>query len=622
MNIRIFLFSSIFVTAVFTAAASKHPFIGMWQPDMEATLENARKNPKFKQEDFEKMEQILPPEKIEALVVEATGKDYATRESAREQLSQLRSDNEFFHLLMLHRKNRGEQFVTRTIGDVFSKIGEPAVPFLFRKSVEYEETNDIKISPAGGILTQYLRYDAVPFLVTKLENGTLAEKKLSAWALSSICRWRDPKVAEPHKLAEALYQTVTSTTDPYVLEFSRKALGSFDTPESVSFLVKLLSEPQHVKQACEGLSRLKSDAFEAVGPLRQLIETGEYPMEAIDALVNAGGKDQVPFLVEKVNDWAQDDEKARTRLARAIRNHPHPAAIPLMEEILSNPDYPSGGKIFAAIFFSNLDHEASISNLGKSLELPYPEESGEGDGQLASPSNPIHSGPVADIRELAVRYLADKGATAYFDRMLFLLKTDPSINVRTAVVEAIADRQVPGESVTKELAQLLFVRGSDYTKWGYRERTLPDATVTALSQIGTRESLEALYQGMLGSPSAKYCVGYWVSAPEKSVFERFLELYRKSPVKPEYASSILLAQLKRHGNDYVLSGTRAVEKMTSFMKSVDPDRVEKEMALNREGSFTLQRHINFFTIPFALFHTAENVVVYQETDMGWFPMQR
>jgi len=139
----------------------------------------------------------LSPEKIEALVVEATGIDYAIRQSAREQLSQLQSESEFLHLLLLHGKNRGEAFVSRIIGDVFAEIGEPAVPFLFRKSVEYEETNDIKISSAGQILTHNIRYDAVPFFVKKLKRGTLSEQKFSAWALSSICRWRNPQVTEP-----------------------------------------------------------------------------------------------------------------------------------------------------------------------------------------------------------------------------------------------------------------------------------------------------------------------------------------------------------------------------------------------------------------------------------------
>lgn len=40
--------------------AGVNPFVGMWQPDMEATLENAKNNPKFKEGDFSKMEKLLP----------------------------------------------------------------------------------------------------------------------------------------------------------------------------------------------------------------------------------------------------------------------------------------------------------------------------------------------------------------------------------------------------------------------------------------------------------------------------------------------------------------------------------------------------------------------------------
>jgi len=60
MNLRHIILPAIIFSTVITASAAGNPFVGMWQPDMEATLENARKNPKFKKEDFEKMEQILP----------------------------------------------------------------------------------------------------------------------------------------------------------------------------------------------------------------------------------------------------------------------------------------------------------------------------------------------------------------------------------------------------------------------------------------------------------------------------------------------------------------------------------------------------------------------------------
>ena len=38
----------------------EHPFIGIWKPDMDATLEKAKADPRFKEEDYAKMKKILP----------------------------------------------------------------------------------------------------------------------------------------------------------------------------------------------------------------------------------------------------------------------------------------------------------------------------------------------------------------------------------------------------------------------------------------------------------------------------------------------------------------------------------------------------------------------------------
>jgi hypothetical protein len=563
----------------------------------------------------------LSSEEIEALIIQATGKDFTARETSRKRLSRLHHDQEFLSLLILHRIKHGNSFVSRTIGGVFSEIGEPAVPLLFAKAVEYQAGNKKQFSSAGGILTHYIRYEAVPFLITKLEGGTLAEQKFASWALSSICRWRDPKVADPQRLAEALFKTVTTTTEPYVLEFSRMALCSLDTSQTVPFLVNLLSDPDHVKEACQGLSQMKSDTSGAIPQLRELIESGKYPNEVFKALAHAGGSDQVPFIIATIDHFSEDDFGARACIAQAIMKHPHPAAIPLMQEILSNPAYSASAKFVAGIFFSKLDHEAAISNLGKSLDLPYPEPSGEWKGQVAPHRDPIHSNPISRLRVIAIRSLAERGADAYYPRMLALLKSDPSINVRTAVVEAIAKKQVPAEGVTEALGQLLFVPGSAYTKWGYKDGSLPGATVAALSHIGTPEALQALYQGMLGSPAQKACFRYWMSAPERSDFEVFLKSYRESPVEPEYAARILTAQLKRHQSDYSVSQEEVLVKQKSFLKSVDPERFAKEVELNREGYFTLQRHLTFFSIEFALVDTIGGTAVYRETEKGWLPVQ-
>ncbi|MFP4351861.1 MAG: hypothetical protein ACLFTU_03390 [Puniceicoccaceae bacterium] len=41
-------------------AGGENPFIGIWKPDMDATLEKAKADPRFNEEDHAKMEKILP----------------------------------------------------------------------------------------------------------------------------------------------------------------------------------------------------------------------------------------------------------------------------------------------------------------------------------------------------------------------------------------------------------------------------------------------------------------------------------------------------------------------------------------------------------------------------------
>lgn len=573
-------------------------------------------------------------EEIENLVATATGKDYANAKLARAALSDLQLHEEFVHLMLLREKNQGSQHVTRTIGDVFSDIGEKAVPSLFQKSVDHEAGKASEISGAGGILTHYIRYEAIPFLVTKLDSGTLAEKQFSAWALYSICRARRPEVKDPHRLSEALHKAATTSHDSYIKNYSRDALCGFDDSEAVPFLVKFLSEPEFVKHACEGLSSFESDILQATPHIRKLIESGNYPAEAFEALVNAGGYEQIPFIVEHLSDFKSNDYQTWHTKTLALLKHPHPAAIPFMEEVLWSPDCPTHVKEFAGLYFSRIEHEASVKNLAQCLDYPYPETTENGTRGLASSNDSIHSSTASHLRTLAVKYLTNRGYEEFHDKILALLKNDPSINVRTSVVEAIAQSLIPGRKATEDLKKLLYIRDSSYTKWGYRERSLPKATVRALANIGTAEALQALYAAMTESPSKEYCFRFWSQNMDRSVFEVFLQFYRKSPIPPRYASAILLAQLQRHNKYYALPDHQADQQKEKFLSTVNhPRYFGTDVDLTRDGTLTAQLHFKFHTIEYAVVHidlekvgkgaghVHDVTTVYKQVGNEWFPIE-
>jgi HEAT repeat protein len=457
---------------------------------------------------------------------------------------------------------------------ILGDIGEPAVEPVFNASVAAAGNKKPRSPWASHVLTCRLKTYPLPLLQKKIRDGTREQRRVASWALYQMTKYGGAEDLDFPQLVEQLLGASINDSELYVRQYCAEALGRIEHESAIPALVKLvsldvMSDITIARHVCAGLSRYGARSSAAIPALKRGIENGKLPPEALNALMDIQGKEALSFVVEKISGqkFNHDD---RFTIAIALCEHPHPAAIPFMEEELWNGQ--SSSRVQAAMFFSKLEHPASVKHLRKCLSvLP------QGKSELTHPGYTEVSIP-RDLRMIAVRSLCEKGDSESYEKILEMLKNDLSIRVRTAAAEALGKIQY--EQAAPALKACFDV--TDKGHRGHIDGRLHFRAIEALGNIATEEAYDFLYAGLAEGKAQKQCRHFWQWSKDRVVFEKFLARFEKQPLDSVIAMDILLMQFHFHKDHCMVTESEEQELKKNFLASVvDSERFGADAELSQ-----------------------------------------
>ena len=540
---------------------------------------------------------------------------------ATDRLTSVRSSEGITAILKSVQTAEGP--VQKRICQVLGAIGEPAVEVVFAGSVRDPATGRHRVPWASHVLTSHLKTAAMPFLVGKLRSGEIEERKVAAWALWSITRYHGFGDSEPAALISSLRDAAAQDPVEYVKRYCTDALSNLPDDASIPGLVRLLSDKAVCGDACSALAQHGEKASEAIPMLKQGIKEGRLPATAFDALIAIQGKEAVPFVVEQLSAW-RFGPNDRDVISAALLRHPHPAAVPFMEEELWEGN--ASSRVRAAVFLSALDHPASLKNMRACLSvLP------KGKSERTHPLD-TEVDCARDLRAIAIGYLADHRDAGSYDTILKMLKGDLSIKVRAAAAEGVG--KVGYEKAIPALEGCFAVLDKGHSAFGHADGALHAAAVEALGNIGSPQAYQVLYDGAGQGHARKHCTAFWQDAQDRAVFERFLKCFGAAPLDAKTAAGIIADQLWTHREHYTLPKEQFADAKRRFLASVrDPDHFGPGVDLSKGGTTEVSMDFRFYTIDFVLVdfsfssrqargHGHGYTIVYRKHGKSWRPMAK
>ena len=457
------------------------------------------------------------PGEIPKLIEQLANSDKELVDNASKQLKEVGSRDGI--LAILKPLGSVSAPVRQKLCEILRAIGAPAVEVVFAQSVRPKRTRSVSRTRTrwvsqSHVLTNYLDTAPLALLSMKVREGKLEERKVASWAIGQITYYRGIGKTDPEQLVSALLEAATEDSEPYVRDYSAKALSNIKHDSSIPALIKLLSNKSDKKvarHACMGLMTHGAKAPKAIPVLKRGITQGTLPAEAFGALTAIQGKEAVPFLVESLPGW-KFGPNDRDLINMALAKHPHPKAIPFMLEQLWKGH--SSSRERAARFFAALDHPASLKQMRKCLDVFPP----DGKTERTHPNYTDVDCP-RSLRTIAVRYLGDRRDTDSYDRILEMLKTDTSLDVRAAAADSFGKVRY-----TKAIPAL---QACFTVSDGRHVEKVHTAAVQALVNMQSDKAYRVLYQGLAKGHAKDNCVGVWRDAKDRTVFEKFLVYFAK-----------------------------------------------------------------------------------------------
>lgn len=561
-------------------------------------------------------EAAAPAQGFMKSVTDLASADPAVSRQAVARLVQARSHEEITSIL--RALDTAAPTVRNQLLKVLGDIGEPAADEVFSGSVPSAEGDLPPFPYASHALTNFIELSAIPVLVDKVRSGSTEERKVAAWALWYITRYAGIGGHEPTGIISALASAATTDPLDYVKDYSANALCNIKHDACIPALVKLLADERARPKACAGLVKFGARAAVATDILRNGIEQRIFPAEALDALMSIEGEAAVPFVVASLTPWRYQ-RNDRDTICMALLRHPHPAAMPFMEEELWGDPYSSRG--CAAQFFAALDNPCALENLRRCLALVAV----GGKSERINPLDTDVSG--ADtIRVIAATYLVSHKDTGSYATILRMLREDLSKRVRITAAKAFGE--IGWAEAVPALSACLEEPDDANLYANLQQGDLHAAAVQALGRIGTPEAHAALYNGLAKDRAPLACARFWLESREPEVFEKFLGFYRQSPVDDKLAARII----SNHLRPYSLPKAQAANARESFLATVrDPARFGAAVDLTEAGKWQLEITYEFFTIEFAHIsftfrspqrehHEHGESILYRKQEAGWRPM--
>jgi len=420
------------------------------------------------------------------------------------------------------------------------------------------------------------------------------------------CKGQNNYVLQPQEVVADLSKSALEDTEDYVRKFAMDALKALKSEHAVPTFIRGLKDnhPDIRNYACEGLYKLGKNAKAAVPALIEGINKDQLGGKALMALVAIQGKDAIPIILRTV-ERGNLERNGIDSAVYALADVPDERSIPFMEQQL----FHGGGSVpvHAAVFFSELG-DVSIEQMRKCLDYDVPENDAD------------------DVREIAVKYLGNYKDQHSFDKILDMLSSDPSINVRTEAAIALGKfgRPVAASALITRLSE----KDKGYSAKGHMDGALHEAVINSLGEIGTDEALAGIYKGLASNNTLNYCKRFWHNSKNLDHLDKFIDLFDKEPVEIATAAGIIETMLETHQTELKLKDIKRESAKTEFLAHVkDEKHFGEHVDLTEGGRYSVQKEFslyqnNFATVSFTFKNSGHSYsVLYRKVGADWIPME-
>jgi len=420
---------------------------------------------------------------------------------------------------------------------------------------------------------------AVAKNIGRLKSDSPKERHAAAhllyWAIKTRHRPDDQLIIAT--VLPALEKQYREDKDQSVRQMSVQALAEATSPNVIPVLTECLKDQneQVRRDAIRALARFGPQALGAVDAIKGGLENGTLASEAFYALAmiqgSAANDTIIPILKTRKFAWGEDE-----MVVAALGVHPDPRAVSFAEEQLFNGR--GSAPVHAAVFFTALGNRSpeTLRVMRKCLNYPTP----SGDRQKPVRLTDTRRHNAETVRSVAVEYLASLKDVDSQEKIRKMLAKDDSIIVRTAAAKAMGTYR--DSSSVPILFERLKEDDRGFESIGHVDGSLHEATVGALSRIGTSDALQAIYDGVLieieqhkrrearheVSRPDQNCREFFSKTSEPAILKFFASAYDKKPLPGEVAAEILAPLLRSAGSGLQLKGDAAKKAASEFPKTV------------------------------------------------------
>lgn len=455
-------------------------------------------------------------------------------------------------------------------------------------------------------------------LLIALKNGPDRDQEEAAEQIRQVIQKAEKNKLAVDELVAGLSEALGRPSNR-VREAAIDALAELQHRRALPALIQALrDESSPVREiACLGLKRLAKEAMAGLGELYEGVEAGRLGSEAFEAMAAILPEDKQTIMADGRYGLM---ENIYFCVVRSLSDAPDPLSVEFMAKVLRAKEKPDG-PVSAALYFVKLDNDKSLEQMRSCLV------------DTAATGDPHKKTwlrrNAADIRAIAVEYLARRKDRESFNRILEMLQFDEEIKVRTAAAKAMGEfgdpRAVPA------LAARFREQDRGFDMYGHPDGYLHRAAVDALAKIGTDEAVEALFEGLAEGHASVWAADFWFKTTEKRHFDAFLRLCEKRRFDP--GAGILWSLLRNTQSAHRFKGKDLANAVLEFQSAVrDPAHFGRGVDLASGGKYLVRYDYSFFPkdfacvtfsfeyIPRTAFGFHAHTVLYRKIGGKWEPL--
>lgn len=387
----------------------------------------------------------------------------------------------------------------------------------------------------GHAITCYIKTAAIPELLRSLRESDEPQRKISAWALSSIIYYHGTGATDRDEIAAGLAKAISTDTCAYVRQYCATAAGTLKHKAVVPALLPMMDD-KNIMVRAEAMRALGAIAPESSPDVLAAIEKGLADPDgnvrelSYETLADIQGKDASARLVAIAD---QNPGKLPFGLSQALMRCDTPEARRMLLKTLEDANARAG--IRENILKHFRDHVEADQ---------WPPLGGYLDDKEWK------------IRAIAAQMAGTRGDAALAPRLRELVDENvmgdfgrDDNHVRQAAIEAL------GKLKDAQAVPVI-------TKW---IRTVPVSAINALKEIGTPAAHEAIYEAL--SWDLTWTAERFWQEFGKTHFDAFLKLYDANPLENgDLAARLLLRMLENR--EMTLSAAQLEERTAAFLAKV------------------------------------------------------